>query len=115
MTKSQHKEEAEILLTFGNDPELSVVRHLCIQNNTYGSETTIHNWKLDCQMDFFGLLTQRFKFLGTKRNIPALKYLSCTFLNISLKIKKKLLKFCKYCSKVYDHFLSSGPKGDEVL
>ena len=69
---------AEIWLSFSKDPKLSVVRDLCIQDDLYGSQTSICNWKLECQMDFFGLLTQRLIFLGMKHKILALLNFSQT-------------------------------------
>ena len=70
--------QAEILLGSGKDPELSVVRELCIQDNAFGSQTPINDWKLDRQMSFLGLLTQRLKVLGTNHKILALSKFSQT-------------------------------------
>ena len=71
--------QAEILLSLSKDPKLSVVRDLCIQaNNAYGSQTSIYIWKWNCQMAFFGLLTQRLRFLVMKHKIAALLKFSQT-------------------------------------
>ena len=58
--------QAEILLSLGKDPELFVVRHLCIQDNAFGSQTPIYDWKLDCQMAFFWPFDPETQIFGIK-------------------------------------------------
>ena len=83
------KHEPEIPLTESKDPKQSVENELPIQDNAYGSQTSINNWQIDSQNDDLGDLLQRFNFLGMKQMESCGHHPSQNLSNLHVEIQQE--------------------------